>query len=96
MTDDQLQNAIQYYERLLEELKTESRKRNYMPDITKCRDSICQMKDRCYRYVSEVSDLQSYFSESPRDEKTGECRMFWDDGSKIIEKLKQDANKNKG
>ena len=47
-----------------------------MPDITKCNDDKCPLKDKCYRYWSEDSYMQSYFVESPR--KGGECEHYWE------------------
>ena len=47
-----------------------------MPDITKCNDKECPLKDKCYRWWSEDSYMQSYFVESPR--KGDECEHYWE------------------
>lgn len=60
-----------------------------MPDITKCQGFIqderevihwCPKAYCCYRYRA-LSNLycQAYFSETPFDVKTGECKYFWED-----------------
>jgi len=37
-----------------------------MPDITMCIDSICPLRENCYRFTAEPNDLyQSYFNISP-------------------------------
>ena len=44
-----------------------------MPDITKCMNEKCKIKNDCYRYTSEDSYRQSY---ARFDEK--DCGNFWD------------------
>lgn len=47
-----------------------------MPDITKCNDKDCPLKDTCYRYWSESDEyMQSYFTESPRN--GDKCEHYW-------------------
>lgn len=53
-----------------------------MPDITKCKDEECPIKDMCFRYTSEPSERQAYFTESPRKDK--ECEMFWGDAQRLL------------
>ncbi|MDD4070065.1 MAG: hypothetical protein PHF05_06400 [Candidatus Izemoplasmatales bacterium] len=47
-----------------------------MPDITMCEDKECPNKDKCYRYLAESSDYQSYFTETPRVDN--ECEYYWE------------------
>ena len=48
-----------------------------MTDITKCNDSKCGKKDRCYRWTAPFEELhQSYFLDSPRN--GDECDLFWE------------------
>ena len=53
-----------------------------MPDIAKCLGTGCPYKETCYRYTSEPSDWQSYFSVPPI--KDGKCEMYWGDLSEGI------------
>lgn len=54
-----------------------------MPDITKCKDETCPLKDMCYRYTVEPNELwQSYFADSPRN--GNECEMFWGEHSQQL------------
>lgn len=90
MTDDQLFQLISKLELIFDKLKSEQRRRVYMADITKCKDSVCPMKNTCYRFMADENDKwQSYFAQSPKNED-GTCSMYWSDGSKIlIEQLKK-------
>lgn len=47
-----------------------------MSDITKCFDSYCKKRERCYRYTAISSKYQSYFVNTPREGK--ECKYFAD------------------
>lgn len=51
-----------------------------MADITKCKGTGCDMKDRCYRYTAKSNEYwQAYFIDIPlKDDKT--CDEFWDNG----------------
>ena len=63
-----------------------------MADITKCKGEDCQIKEKCYRYTTNVSMYQSYFSESPI--KDNKCVMFWGINSEFIfNQLKEIINK---
>jgi hypothetical protein len=42
----------------------------------------CPYKETCYRYTSEPSDWQTYFSVPPI--KDGKCDMYWGDLSEAI------------
>ena len=53
-----------------------------MPDIAKCLGTDCPYKETCYRYTSEPSDWQSYFSVPPI--KDGKCDMYWGDNAEAI------------
>lgn len=46
-----------------------------MPDISKCENQNCTLKESCYRYTSEPSLYQSYgFFEQ---DKEGNCNYYW-------------------
>jgi len=62
-----------------------------MPDICKCNDKDCEIKDKCYRYWSEPSYMQSYFAESPR--KGYECEHYWERQPYKADKRNVEANK---
>jgi len=57
------------------------------PDISKCADHECPVRNGCYRFVVAPSEFrQSYFSSSPRlDERPsentgpieGSCSYYW-------------------
>jgi hypothetical protein len=48
-----------------------------LTDITKCNDSKCNKKDKCYRWLAPFEELhQSYFVDSPRN--GDECDLFWE------------------
>ena len=53
-----------------------------MSDITMCLGTDCPYKETCYRYTSEPSDWQSYFSVPPI--KDGKCDMYWGDNAEAI------------
>ena len=53
-----------------------------MSDITMCLGTDCPYKETCYRYTSEPSDWQSYFSVPPI--KDGKCDMYWGDNAESI------------
>lgn len=48
-----------------------------MPDITKCDGNNCPLKERCWRFISADSMIQSYFINPPIKDN-GECDHFWD------------------
>ncbi len=43
-----------------------------MPDITMCKDSGCDKRYDCYRYMAKPSGRQSYFASATRNER-GYC-----------------------
>jgi hypothetical protein len=55
-----------------------------MPSLTMCEGTGCPMRDACYRYASTPSQYnQSYFTEIPYNEESGECEYKldgWDEG----------------
>ena len=53
-----------------------------MADITKCKGEGCPIKESCYRFTVEASELQSYFFTPPFDGKT--CEMYWGKKSEFI------------
>jgi hypothetical protein len=51
------------------------------PDISKCANNRCPLRDRCYRFTSLPSDWQSYADfEFIATEEGVECEYFWDNG----------------
>jgi hypothetical protein len=66
---------------------------NMSPDITLCPGTNCPYKETCYRYTSEPSDWQSYFSEPPI--KDGKCDMYWGDNAEAIFNQLKDIVKGK-
>ena len=47
-----------------------------MPDITKCDNEECELKNKCYRYTSKPDEYrQAYLTEYP--EKDWECELFY-------------------
>jgi len=48
-----------------------------MVDITKCKDSACQKRMRCYRFIAEPDEgeWQTCFLTSPRVGSS--CEYFW-------------------
>jgi len=66
-----------------------------MPDITKCFGGDCPYKEKCYRYTSEPSYYQSYFTVEPFMVvgKQFKCEMIWTQESQSIwEKLNEIVN----
>ena len=57
-----------------------------MADITKCTYEDCPVKNKCYRYTSEVGVLQSYFLDAPYQIVEGKftCEMFLCDNAEAI------------
>jgi len=53
-----------------------------MADITKCKGFYCPIKEKCYRFTAQPSQVQSYFMEIPI--KDGKCDMYWGEASKGI------------
>lgn len=54
-----------------------------MADISMCRNNLCPLKDKCYRYNARPSEWQSYGSYYPI---MGKCHYFWpmEDGDEQI------------
>ena len=53
-----------------------------MTDITKCDGKECTMKETCWRYKAPKDYYQSYFTESPHNNKVDEanntiCEYYW-------------------
>jgi hypothetical protein len=53
-----------------------------MPDIAKCKGTNCPHKEGCYRFTSEPSEYQSYFSEPPI--KDNRCDHYWGENGEGI------------
>lgn len=47
-----------------------------MPDISKCKNESCKLKETCYRYVCNPNDYQSY-GVFEIDEETGKCKFYY-------------------
>ena len=62
-----------------------------MLDITTCKGINCPVKEKCKRYTSKESMMQSYFMESPI--KDGKCDMYWGENAEaIFNQLKEILN----
>jgi len=48
-----------------------------MSDITKCKGDSCPLREKCWRYISNASYWQSYFTEVPYNFHTGFCDQYW-------------------
>jgi len=47
-----------------------------MPDITKCKNEQCPLRESCYRFTCKPDpDWQAYTIFEP--DKNGECSFFW-------------------
>lgn len=46
-----------------------------MPDITKCTNEECPLKETCYRYTVEPDEYQSYAKFEIT--KNGSCENYW-------------------
>lgn len=56
-----------------------------MSDITKCVNSTCHKRDKCYRYMAISREkYQSYCHFKP-DKSTGECSYYWPSIDKKID-----------
>ena len=55
-----------------------------MPDIAKCSDVNCHVKNRCYRYLVKPDYMQSYIVPSKINEK---CEYFWDVHNEKIDRV---------
>lgn len=60
-----------------------------MPDISMCKgrtkDGIeCQIKDRCYRYLSMPSMIQTYIEPGKNFDKEKGCYLFMDIGEDCL------------
>lgn len=65
-------------------------------NITKCKGIDCNLKFGCYRFKAEPSDYQSYFTESPVENKgdVSTCGYFWP--TEEFNKLNNDRKTDRG
>jgi hypothetical protein len=49
-----------------------------MSDITKCEDSLCPSKEKCYRYTAPTDDQFQSYSGFNREADADNCIAFWD------------------
>ena len=47
-----------------------------MADISKCNDSFCPSKNKCYRYTAKAGLYQSYANFN-RESDADNCEYFW-------------------
>lgn len=47
-----------------------------MSDISKCENSKCTLKEKCYRYKSPPSSYQTYADFS--QDENGDCDYYWE------------------
>ena len=62
-----------------------------MPDITMCKNDQCPLKEKCYRFTAEPSNIQEYFAEHPSKVIHGkfQCDMFMGESADyLLEELK--------
>ncbi len=55
-------------------VKDYKREKLKMPDITKCTNDFCTLKDRCYRYICDDWHWQEYDCYKP--DADGKCDFF--------------------
>ena len=46
------------------------------PDITKCTNKDCPLKETCYRWIAPEDEMQSYCDEWKPD-KNRKCEYYW-------------------
>jgi predicted Zn-ribbon and HTH transcriptional regulator len=51
-----------------------------MADIAKCLDSLCPIKDYCYRFTAPASLVYQSYGAFNREEDAYNCDMFWLNG----------------
>ena len=51
-----------------------------MADITMCNGKGCTMTETCYRFKAARGEYQAYFTESPINKETKECKYYWEVG----------------
>ena len=54
-----------------------------MADITMCNGKECTMKETCYRFKASKGYYQSFFADSPHDNKVDDdnntiCQYYWE------------------
>lgn len=50
-----------------------------MSDIIMCKGEMCAKKESCYRYNAPLNEFrQSFFTASPINMLTGECKEYWE------------------
>ena len=49
-----------------------------MNDITKCEDSLCPSKEKCYRYTAQVDDEWQSYDNFNREADADNCAAFLD------------------
>lgn len=50
-----------------------------MPDIAKCSNENCPLKEKCYRFTSKPSEFSQAYADFTYDEG---CEYFWDTSEK--------------
>ena len=53
-----------------------------MPDITMCKNELCEKKDTCHRYLAKPSEYQSYFGyldEYSKIQQAKICLHYWEE-----------------
>lgn len=58
-----------------------------MSDITKCPGTDCPIKDNCYRFTVNSSEVwQAYFLEIPGEMKDDKftCNMYWESNAESV------------
>lgn len=52
-----------------------------MPDISKCKNETCTLKELCYRYTSKPNEHWQSYGSFKQDE-AGDCEYFWSNKEK--------------
>lgn len=50
-----------------------------MPDISKCANEDCPLKNTCYRYTSKPNELWQSYNNYSYNKETNECKDYWKD-----------------
>lgn len=64
-----------------------------MSDITKCKDSLCPSKEKCYRYTSPADDQWQSYSNFNREADADNCTAFWDNAKCVYCNLENGNHK---
>lgn len=49
-----------------------------MPDISKCANEDCPLKNTCYRYTSKPNELWQSYNNYSYNKEANECKDYWE------------------